>query len=130
MYRRALIAASILLLSACAPQQAAPKARTIVVFFTADSASLDAPAQSAIAQAAELARANPSAPVRVRGFAAPDSGSAAFNKSLSETRAHAVSDGLANAGVPRARIRVEPRGSVPFELQPTESRRVEIVIGT
>ena len=129
MFRRTLIASSVPFLAACAQRAAGPAPRTVVVFFTADSALLDAPARDAVKQAAELARANASAPVRVRGFAAPDAGSPGFNKSLSETRARAVADGLAEAGVARGRIRIESRGAVPFGLQPRESRRVEIVIG-
>ena len=128
MDRRFLLAAPIFALAGCA-QMATPAPRTVVVFFTADSASLDPAAQAAIQQAAEAVRTNPSAIVHVRGFAAPDSGSAAFNKSLSETRAQAVADALVNAGVSRGRLRMESRGAVPFDLMPTEARRVEIVIG-
>ena len=128
MYRRFLLAASLLAIAGCA-RMAAPAPRTLVVFFTADSAALDPAAQAAIQQAAEVVHPNPSATVHVRGFAAPDSGSKQFNKSLSDTRAQAVADALVNAGVPRARLRMESRGAVPYDLMPTESRRVEIVIG-
>jgi outer membrane protein OmpA-like peptidoglycan-associated protein len=128
MHRRILIAASLAALSGCVQHPPGP-ARSIIVFFTADSASLDAQAQNAIRQAADSARADPSAVAHVRGFAAPDTGTAAFNRSLSRTRAQAVADGLVTAGVAPGRIRIESRGAVPFELMPTESRRVEIVIG-
>ena len=56
-----------------------PAPRT-VVFFTADSAALDENASELVAQVAERAKASPSVPVRVRGFAAPDTGSAAYNR--------------------------------------------------
>ena len=128
MHRRILIAASLAALSGCA--QPPGPAHSIIVFFTADSASLDAQAQNAIRQAADSARSDPSAVAHVRGFAAPDTGTAAFNRSLSRTRAQAVVDGLVTAGVPPGRIRMESRGAVPFDLMPTESRRVEIVIGS
>ena len=132
MYRRCLLAASLfaplLAIDGCA-QTAAPASRTMVVFFTADSAALDPAAQAAIQQAADAVHASPSATVHVRGFAAPDSGSSVFNKSLSNTRAQAVADALVNAGVPRPRLHMESRGAVPYDLMPTESRRVEIVIG-
>ena len=133
MYRRSLLAAALvafplLAIAGCA-QTAAPAPRTLVVFFTADSAALDSPAQAAIQQAAEAVRANPAAIAHIRGFAAPDAGSDAFNKSLSQTRAQAVADALTVAGVPTARIRMESRGAVAYDLMPTESRRVEIVIG-
>ena len=101
-----------------------------VVFFTEDSAALDPAARDVIGQAAAAAaRVNPTAPVRVLGFAAPDAGSPAFNRSLAQTRAQNVADGLVAAGVPQGRVRIESRGAVPYEMMPTESRRVEIAIG-
>ena len=134
--RRFVLAASVLpaflILAGCAqtPAQPAPAISTVVVFFTADSAALDPAAQAAIQQAAATAKQRPTATVRVRGFAAPDAGSVEFNRSLSRTRAEGVVDALVNAGVPRIQISVETRGAVPFDLMPTESRRVEIVVGT
>ena len=127
--RLVLLAAFTALAAACAPQQAAGPGQTVVVFFTEDSARLDAPAQQAITQAAGIARANGSAVVHVQGFAAPDTGSAAFNRSLAQTRAQAVADGLTAAGVAPARIRMESRGGTPYADVPRESRRVDIVIG-
>ena len=134
--RRSLLAAclivpSLSLIAGCAQtsSQTAPTTSTVVVFFTADSAALDPSAQAAIQQAAATAKQRPNASVRVRGFAAPDAGSAAFNRSLSQTRAEGVVDALVNAGVRRSQISTETRGAVPFELMPTESRRVEIVVG-
>ena len=126
-----LLAPTVLLISSCAQTQTQPATTTstVVVFFTADSAALDSAAQAAIQQAAATAKQRPNATVRVRGFASPDAGSAAFNQSLSQTRAQGVVDSLVNAGVPRIQISTETRGAVPYELMPTESRRVEIVIG-
>lgn len=108
---------------------AAADAPRAVVFFTLDSALLDETARQNIRETAEMARANLAAPVRVLGFAAPDTGTPAFNQTLAHTRAQNVADGLAETGVPRERIRIQTRGAVPFELMPTESRRVEIVVG-
>jgi outer membrane protein OmpA-like peptidoglycan-associated protein len=132
MRRRLLLSAPLLFgLAACETgtrgTSAAPQ--TFPIFFSEDSARLGENAQAIVASAANAARANPQAPVAVHGFAAPDSGSAQFNRALSEARAQAVADGLVAAGVPRSRIRMEPRGAVPFELLPTESRRVEIQVG-
>jgi outer membrane protein OmpA-like peptidoglycan-associated protein len=132
--RHLLLVASLLSgLAACTtgPMSAGGStAQPTVVFFTADSAALDEPARAIIRKVAEAARANPSAPVQVRGFAAPDTGSPAFNSILSRARAQNVADGLVAAGVPQRRVRIESRGAVPFEMMPTEARRVEIVIGT
>ena len=133
--RRSLLAAALLapplfVMAGCAQRPtAATTTSTVVVFFTADSASLDTAAKTAILQAAATAKQRPNASVHVRGFAAPDAGSVAFNRSLSQTRAEGVVDALVGAGVPRIQISTETRGATPFELMPTESRRVEIVIG-
>jgi OmpA family len=127
LYRRLLLIAPILAaISACAHSDG--DARRLVVFFTADSAGLDDSAQSVIKQAADLARSNPSAPVRVLGFAAPDTGSPEYNHTLALARARNVADGLVAAGVANGRVRIQSRGAVPFEMMPTESRRVEIVV--
>ena len=40
-----------------------------------------------------------------------------------------LADALVQAGVPRIKITMETRGAVAYELMPTESRRVEILIG-
>jgi outer membrane protein OmpA-like peptidoglycan-associated protein len=130
MHRRLAFAVlSLLALAACQTPAPPVPAPVTVVFFDADSAALDANAQGIVGQAADLAKERPGAAVRVRGFAAPDTGTAAFNKALATLRAQHVADHLAEAGVERSRIRIESRGAVPFESFPTESRRVEIVIG-
>ena len=127
MRRRLLVLAPTLALAACM-QPGAPARSTAVVFFTADSASLDPGAQAAIEQMAAAVRADTMAVAHVRGFAAADTGTAAFNKSLAQTRAQRVADALVAAGVAQGRIRIESRGAVPFDLMPTEARRVEIVV--
>ena len=129
MRRRLVLAAPILLLAGCMQPASSTQAQTSVVFFTADSAGLDDPAQTTIRQSAAIAAANPSAPVQVRGFAAPDTGTAEFNKTLAQARAQNVADALVAAGVPKSRIQITSRGAVSFSLMPTESRRVDIVIG-
>jgi outer membrane protein OmpA-like peptidoglycan-associated protein len=99
-----------------------------VVFFTEDSAALNPEGGSIIRSAADAAKADPNARVTVLGFAGP-AGSAGFNQALSDARARNVADRLVEYGVPRSRIAIRPRGPVPFEMMPTESRRVEILIG-
>jgi outer membrane protein OmpA-like peptidoglycan-associated protein len=127
MRRLLLVALPMLALAGCQMPNQAPASRS-VVFFTADSAALDENAASLVSEVAERAKANPSLPIRVRGFAAPD-GSPGFNRSLSEARARNVADVLVAAGIDRSRVRVEPRGPVSYEMIPTESRRVEILLG-
>lgn len=124
---RFLSAAVLVLLAGCAARDPTAPQPAAVVFFTEDSAALDDAAQRVIAGTAAEARGQ-AGPVRVLGFAAPPGG-AAFNRALSEARAQNVADGLRAAGVAPSRIRVEPRGAVPFEAIATESRRVEIIVG-
>lgn len=114
-------------LAGCAaPVPAQPRT---VVFFTADSAGLDNAARTVIRKAALDAEAAPAATVHVLGFAAPDSGSAAYNRALAQARAQAVADGLVAAGVPAAHVVIQSRGMVPYAAMPTEARRVEIQVG-
>ncbi|WP_376090269.1 OmpA family protein [Roseomonas sp. CCTCC AB2023176] len=124
--RRTVLAvlATLPLLAACATEPPQPLR---VVFFTEDSALISPTAQQTVNDAAAAARSS-SARVTVRGFAGP-AGGQAFNRALSEARAQVVRDGLVSAGVPAQNIIVQPRGPVPFEAVPTESRRVEIAIG-
>jgi outer membrane protein OmpA-like peptidoglycan-associated protein len=127
LYRRLFLVLSISAgISACASSGGDP--RRFVVFFNADSAGLDDSARSVIQQAADVARSNPSAAVRVLGFAAPDTGSVEFNHILAQARAQNVADGLVATGVAEGRVRIQSRGAVPFEMMPIESRRVEIVV--
>src|SRR4051812_39847090 len=116
--RRRLLLTFAIFPTACVQTPTASIARA-VVFFTADSAGLDESANEAIRGAAVTARANASAPVRVLGFAAPDTGTAAFNRALAQARAQAVADGLVAAGVTPARVRIESRGAVAFADIPT-----------
>ena len=124
-----VLAALPLAVAACeAMPGAARQPQRYVVFFTEDSAALNENGEQVILNAAAGAMAQPSAPVTVLGFAGSQ-GSAAFNQALSDARARHVADRLVQAGVARSRIQVRPRGPVPFDLVPVESRRVEIVIG-
>jgi outer membrane protein OmpA-like peptidoglycan-associated protein len=100
----------------------------MVVFFNRDSAALDDAARGIIQRASAASAANPSATVRVRGFASPEIGTTVANKALAQARAQGVADGLVAAGVPQARIRVEPWGALLYGLTSIESRRVEIVV--
>ena len=110
-----------LLAAACAPTPAAP---TLVVFFTANSGDLDAPALSAVNQAADLARSTPGRTVIVSGYAT-SIGAAATNQTLSQLRAQIVADALVARGVDRSRVLVRPRGETQGDPG-IESRRVEI----
>jgi len=130
MRRRVLLAALLPVLGACQmPQGEATQAPVPVVFFTEDSAALSDSGRATVAEAARLAKANPDAPVTVMGFAGP-AGSQGYNQALSDARARMVADTLIAEGVPASRIQIRPRGPVPYEMIPTESRRVEIHVGS
>ncbi len=136
MRRRRLFLAAVPLvavsaLAACQappPPAATPQNPAWVVFFTEDSAALNAPGLSVVKEASAAAKASPNAAIFVLGYAGP-AGGQAFNQALSETRARHVADLLIAEGVPTSRISIRPRGPTPFEMMPTESRRVEIRIG-
>lgn len=137
MTRRLLLTAPLLLalgasLGACSHidglMGTAP-ARNFPVFFSEDSAAMGDNARGIVAMAVDAAKANPQAKVTVRGFASDDTGTAAFNRVLSEARARTVADALIAGGIPSSRIGVEPRGAVTGAILPTEARRVEIHIG-
>jgi outer membrane protein OmpA-like peptidoglycan-associated protein len=139
MLRRSVLAAAaspplLAVLAACGSRQgreAQARQRAIpVVFFTDDSAAMGPEARAVVAAAAERARGRPGVPVSVRGFTAPEGNpSPAFSRALAEARAQNVADALVANGVPRDRVRVEPRGPVAFEMMPVESRRVEVHVG-
>ena len=100
-----------------------------VVFFAPFSSDLDAPAKQVIATVGEKARQRPAAMVTVSGYAST-SGTAAANQKLSADRARTVEQALVAAGVPASRITRHALGEVDFTMDPIESRRVEITLGT
>jgi len=131
--RDVLLAVTLALgLAACqaAPAPESPdSSQPAVVFFSENGATLDQQAREIVSRVASMALSQPSAAVRVLGFASSDSGTAEYNRSLSQQRAAAVVDGLVEAGVARARISLEPLGGLSFGFTPLESRRVEIKFG-
>lgn len=116
------------LLAGCAVPAEPTVPPVAVVFFTEDSAAMEPTAEAVVAEAARQAQAQPATAVSVMGFSDPDGGRA-YNRALSSARAEAVAEALRRGGVAPGRIRVLPRGPVPFEAMPLESRRVEIHIG-
>ena len=106
-----------------------PTEQPAIVFFTGDSAALEAPALEVIRSAAAVAQRFPAQPIQVMGFAGP-TGGRPFNQALSRARAEHVVDELTKAGVARNRISVVARGPVAFEFAELESRRVEIRFGS
>lgn len=131
MRRRMLLtAAAPLMLAGCEAFNAATGRRledepVDIVFFTIDGDTLDGSARAVVRAAARTAARHPSARVNVFGYAGP-AGGVAFNRELSDRRARHVAELLREFGVAGERVFVVPRGPVPFEMDPIESRRVEI----
>jgi outer membrane protein OmpA-like peptidoglycan-associated protein len=116
----------LVVLSACS--LFGPNNSPYVVFFQERSAELDAPARSLIAEVAQRANADPTAPVTVIGYT-DSAGSPQADISLSQRRAQTVADALAADGVPASRLVRQGRG--PTGTDPgLASRRVEIKIGS
>jgi outer membrane protein OmpA-like peptidoglycan-associated protein len=105
-----------------------PPGQKFVVYFQEWSAAFDDSALGTIAKAADYAKQNGGAPVRVIGFADP-TGSRQANVLMSELRAQVVVDQLVQDGIAGRRISQGGKGSVQFALTSQESRRVEITVG-
>ena len=114
-------------------QQAAPVARTYLVFFDWDRADLTDRARQIIGDAAQNARNTRSTRIEVSGHA-DRSGTPQYNQRLSQRRGEAVAAELVRQGVSRNEIGVqafgESRPLVPTadNVREPQNRRVEIVL--
>lgn len=132
-HRRSLMLSPLLLaglaavpgLSGCA---APAPASTFIVFFDEWSATPPAEAREVLDRAAAAARAQPTAPVALIGFADPE-GAPEANRTLSRQRADNIADALAQRGTDPRRFVRSARGATEPTLAMVESRRVEIRIG-
>lgn len=111
--------------SSCA--RLAPERPGYLVFFTARSADIDAPAAGVIAAAAAAAKEAPDKPVRVIGYA-NIVGTPQDDVVLSQLRAQRVTDALVADGVAPGRITHEGLGQTGKDPGVAD-RRVEIDIG-
>ncbi len=103
------------------------------VFFAVDQASLRPTAMASLRKLADVLAQNPNRTVLVEGFT-DSTGSDEYNLRLSERRADAVAQALAQMGVPRDRIDTRAYGEA-FPVVPNDTagnrqlnRRVEIVL--
>ena len=103
------------------------------ILFPVDSAVVNSGLRSDLTRVASSLQRYPDSRVQVVGHT-DNTGSAAYNQSLSERRANSVADVLMEGGVPFARIQTYGRGEdQPIASNLTEegraqNRRVEIVI--
>jgi outer membrane protein OmpA-like peptidoglycan-associated protein len=129
--RRSLPFAALLLAAAlmtAGPARAAGMERYII-FFGSWSALIGKAGKDTVSAAAAAAKKNPSAPIKITGYASTVGGKEA-NALLSELRAQMVADELVADGVDKSRIALTGTGETPFVMDPLESRRVLIEIGT
>jgi len=116
--------------SAPAPAQAASgaaqaSAALSTIYFETGKSTLPADAQSAIAAAADYAKAHPDAKLALSGFT-DKSGSADANADLAKHRAQAVRDALKAAGVAEDHIILKKPETITGGADAKEARRVEI----
>jgi outer membrane protein OmpA-like peptidoglycan-associated protein len=116
----------LLLLGACALFE--PSGQRYVVFFRGSSAQIDEAAGAVLVGAANWAKKHPDMPVIVASYADPY-GSEQANAAFTRARAQVVVDELVANGVMPSRIQRLAIGSVKFQSDPQESRRVEITVG-
>ena len=86
-------------------------------------------AEAVLVSAADWAKKHPDMPVTVASYADPY-GSEKANTDFTRLRAQVVLDGLVANGVMASRIQRRGIGSVKFQSDPQESRRVEIIVGS
>jgi outer membrane protein OmpA-like peptidoglycan-associated protein len=124
--RRWFGVALLLPLGACALFE--PSERRFVVFFQESSVQVTEPAKGVLSAAADWATKHPDMPVIVASYA--DSyGSRQANIDITRLRAQATFDVLVADGVQATRIQRQEIGTVKFEIDSQESRRVDVVVG-
>jgi len=124
--RRLLVVSLLLVLGACALFE--PSERRFVVFFKPWSAELNEDAKGVVAAAAEWASRHSRKPVSIAAYADPE-GTKEANAELTRARAEGVFEVLVRSGVPAGRISRREVGSVNYQIDSQESRRVVITVG-
>ena len=122
--RRTFLVGLLFVLAGCMQ----PTGQRFVVYFDPSSAALMDPAKVVVAAAADWANKHPDMPVKVAVYADPY-GSQKANDDFTKLRGQAVIDALVGGGVAAARIQRIDVGSVGFQADSHESRRVEITVG-
>ena len=108
--------------------QQMPPSRPYFVFFAPNSAVLDSPARTIVADAAAYAKVYPLAPVAVTGYGDPALGAADAAR-MARLRADALVKELAADGVDAKRIAVRPPAVGADVASPQAARRGDIIVG-
>ncbi len=126
-YMRRLFSVGLLLsLGACALLE--PSGQRYVVFFQESSAQMTDSSRAVLIAVADRAKRHPNMPLVIVIYADPY-GSQKANAGVTRLRGQVVYDGLVANGVPATRIERRETGSVNFQMDSQESRRVEIIVG-
>lgn len=97
------------------------------VRFTINSAQITPTEMINVFNVAQYMKAHPKAIVTITGYADKDTGTAAYNQTLSERRAQAVYDALVNTyGIPAARLVMAAEGSSEQPYQTNDWNRIVI----
>ena len=96
------------------------------VFFQIGSATLPQNSTVNLQQIANLVKDNPGIKLKVTGYADSDTGSASWNKQLSEDRANTVANELVKLGVNKSNMIISGMGGVNTLTPPAFNRRVII----
>lgn len=96
------------------------------VFFAIGSYKVPANADVNLRAIAEMMKKNPNMKLTLTGYADSDTGSSTLNHTLSQNRANAVAEALANMGVDRNRMTTVGKGGVNTLTPPYLNRRVII----
>jgi outer membrane protein OmpA-like peptidoglycan-associated protein len=124
--RRLFAVCLLLALGGCALFE--PSEKRFVVFFKPWSVELNDDAKAVVAAAAEWAKPRINKPVVIAAYADTE-GTKEANAELVRARGQAVYEVLVNSGLPATRISRREVGSVNYQIDSQESRRVVITVG-
>ena len=115
-------------------EQPQPKKEVVVqpmkqdIFFALNSAKIQDDQKSKINMLVEYLQKNPSAKVKVTGYADANTGNSKINKTLSEKRAANVAEVLKTKGITPDRIIADSKGDTVQPYKTPEENRVSICI--
>ncbi len=111
------------------PEVSAAAPMMSTVRFTINSARISSEEMVNVFNVAEYLKANPDVDVLIKGYADKDTGTAAYNKTLSEKRAQAVYDALTKTyGIDKSRLSIAGEGSAEQPYKTNNWNRIVIFV--